>query len=155
MKIQPIKFTNQLTNVLHKTKAQQLSLPIVATPIIAYYVGESQDKNVDEILNFFKRKHIKVPDFLKPHADTQTGLNGASQTKIKQALNEAYQKDKISYEEYKKYTNKVNFTGHGNAESLAESDSDWDSHAGSGTDIDVDDDDSILDAILDFLDDLF
>ena len=152
MKILPVKITNQLTHLIQKPKKQQAVLPIITTPILTYYVGESQDKNVVEIIEFLKRKHIKVPEYLKPHADTQTGLNPQSQTKIKDVLTDAYYKGQITESDYQKYKNKVNFTGHSHAEDSFGENSDYDSDV--DADVDVDDDGGIIDAILDFLDDL-
>ena len=87
------------------------TLPILTTPLLAYYIGESQDNNANEILNFFKRKNLKIPDYLKPHADTQSGFNSQSKTKLKKALDEAYKKNIITEKEHDKYVNKLTFTG--------------------------------------------
>lgn len=154
MKVLPVTVTNQLSKIVRKSKVQQKSLPIVATPIVAYYIGESQDRNAAEIIEFLKRKHIKIPDYLKPHPDTKTGFNIETQTKIKNTITDAYNSGKISEADYIKYKNKVNFTGHGDDISSAGGHSFSESGIDSSVDTDIDDD-SIVDTILDFLDDLF
>ena len=169
MNINPItqKISCQTQKIMRQIKPSQFVLPTVTIPLVCYYIGENQDKAAADILNFFYRKNIKVPDFLRPHADTKCGFNAASKTKIKKALQEAYKKGQITEEERDKYTNKLTFAGHGDAEGSVPSnndsvtsnndyDTDTDIPADDcDTGIDAADDDSIIDAILDFFDDLF
>ena len=86
-------------------------LPIVSAPLIAYYIGEYQDKNVNQILTFFETKSIKIPNNLQPHSLTKTGLDPASQTKVKNLLEKALDDKKITQDEFNTYSRKINFTG--------------------------------------------
>lgn len=88
------------------------NMPIVTTPLLAYYIGEYQDDNVDKILNFLNNKHIPVPSALTPHSLTKTGWDPASQTKVKNTLKNAFDKNQITEDEYNKYSEKIKFTGH-------------------------------------------
>ena len=86
-------------------------LPIVSAPLIAYYIGEYQDKNVNQILTFFETKSIKIPNNLQPDNLTKTGLDPASQTKVKNLLEKALNDKKITQDEFDTYSRKINFTG--------------------------------------------
>ena len=122
---------------------------MATAPLISCYVGERQDKNLEEILNFFYRKNIKVPDYISPHASTKTGLDNASKTKFKNALKDALNDRKISEKECTKYTNKLVFTGHEDVEEIADV-------GDSATDIDIDEDDgSFIETIIEIFDNLF
>ena len=87
------------------------NMPIVTTPLLAYYIGEYQDDNVDKILNFLRIKHIPIPSALTPHSLTKTGWDPASQTKVKNTLKNALDKNQITEDEYNKCISKINFTG--------------------------------------------
>lgn len=95
----------------NKMNSIKKAMPIVAAPILAYYIGEGTDRNTEEILDFLKRKNIKIPDYLKPHADTKSGLNAPSKDKIKETLQKAYEKGEITQKEHERYTRKLTFTG--------------------------------------------
>lgn len=110
MKIRNIMNVHFVTNNLLKGKKYS-NLPIVTTPLITYYTGEYQDDNVEKILQFFRKKSIKIPEHLEPHSLTKTGWNPSSQTKIKNELDKALKNGDITQDEYTKYCSKVNFTG--------------------------------------------
>ena len=93
----------------YKKKIRQL--PIISAPLVAYYIGEYQDNNVNQILTFFKTKSIKIPNNLQPHSLTKTGLDPASQTKVKNLLEKALNDKKITQDEFNTYSSKINFTG--------------------------------------------
>lgn len=86
-------------------------LPIISAPLVAYYIGESQDENVKQLLKFFKQKSIKIPNNLQPHSLTKTGLDPSSQTEVRNSLNNALQNGKITQDEFDTYSRKINFTG--------------------------------------------
>ena len=113
MNINKIGIPNQINKIIESRIISKLSkeIPVVTEPLLAYYVGESQDKYREEIINFFKSKYLQIPDYLKPHPDTKTGLDFESQGKIQRALDKAFENGKITEEEYKKYKYKVTFTG--------------------------------------------
>ena len=106
-KISCIPIVQINSNKILKSK----NMPIVTTPLLAYYIGEYQDDNVDKILNFLKIKHIPIPSALSPHSLTKTGWDPASQTKVKNTLKNAFDKNQITAEEYNKYSEKIKFTG--------------------------------------------
>lgn len=109
MKLQSISF-NRISKVL-STKKAKAKMPIVATPIVAYYIGKSQDDNAQEIINFFKMKHLEIPNYVKPHPHTKTGISIQDKGKFQKELDKAFDRGEISEQEHSKYSSKLVFTG--------------------------------------------
>ena len=139
MKIRNVLSTSYISNNFVKNRKIN-KLPIVTTPLVAYYVGEYQDNNVEDILTFLNNKNITIPSNLKPHSLTKTGWDLASQSKVKNTLENAFKENKITEQEYKTYKNKVTFTG----------DSDNSCTSDTTTDTNISDD-IITDGVQDFV----
>ena len=59
MKIRNVLSTSYISNNFVKNRKIN-KLPIVTTPLVAYYVGEYQDNNVEDILTFLNNKNIRL-----------------------------------------------------------------------------------------------
>ena len=84
-------------------------MPIVALPIVAYI--STQESNTKDLKDFFFRKNLTWPDYVKPHPDTKEGICYPDKRKVKEALKDALDKKRISKNEYDTYSKKVPFTG--------------------------------------------
>ena len=129
MKILRIGVQNKINKFKYLNK-KSLFIPVASTPIVAYYIGESKDKKAQEVIDFFKRKNLKLPNHIKPHADTGAGFNSQTQSSFKKALDDELRKGRITQQEHDKYTKKLIFTGKNNgASSYPESELSIDEHA--------------------------
>lgn len=110
---------NNISNIAKRIKTKiklSKTLPIVATPVAFYYIGQQSDEYANEILKFMQNKNIQMPLGMKPDPSDNSGFSSGTQINIRQSLENAYKQGKITEAEYKTYDRKVAFTGrdHGN-----------------------------------------
>lgn len=111
MKIAPIDTFNSIKNAVKNKRTQQLAVPAVSAPLVAYIAGDSKDTHLKEIKDFFFRKNITFPEHLHPNPSTNSGLNELSKTTLRRKLDELYEKGRIRKDEHDRYVKKIAFTG--------------------------------------------
>lgn len=136
-------FIPQLTNLknvnyFNKSKTKLTTIPVASTPLLAYYIGQNRDEALARLLKKMKELGVPIPSSYHPDP-SKPGLSNGEKVDFRRVISNSAKSGKITETEKNDLFSKVSFTGN-------ESDID---------DYIPDESDSIIDSILDFLDDLF
>ena len=115
-------------------------LPLLTSPLVAYYIGESSDRALDFLIKKMKEYGVKVPSNYSPDPNTNSGLDFASQGRFRDEINKAANNGEINSLQQNELLNKVPFTG--------KEHSDYDVYSGNNDDdcCDCDSDDDCCDS---------
>lgn len=128
-------------NNYSRLKNFSTTLPIVSTPLLAYYAGDTKDQALVRLINKMRELKVPIPKSYSNDPITKSGLDFASKGSFCRNINNA----NISTSDKNDLLYMVTFTSN---------EHDIDDYVGDSSDI-LDDDHGIIDSILDFLDDLF
>ncbi len=100
-----------LTNKTIAPKNTKSNMPLVAVPLIGYYIGENRNSALKRLLEAMQKNEVVIPQKLTPDPTDKVGLDFKSRGACRDAINEAAKNGKIDESTKKDLLNKVSFTG--------------------------------------------